>query len=472
MKHLLSLVNASVLVVSALGQVAFAQSIGSSSRIQPDEMCGPKCLLVVCQRLGVRADLDELAGLCCRGENPTTMADLCRAAREKGLKATGSKIRMEDLATLGVPAIAHLWGNHFVVVQCASTDLVEVTDPPAEPRVVPLEEFKKMYSGFALLVAKDESAFPKPEANGPDLRFDSYNYDFGFIEQGEQAVHTFVYENKGNEELVLSKAETGCGCTHAFLSEQRRVPPGGKGDLLVGFDSTGRQGGQSQIVYVHSNDPISPIVQLDIGGVIKPVRVPISVRSLHFGSVKKRSGATREFSIKDPGDGSLAVNEVTCDSPFVNVSLACSVTKPWVYLVRASLQPGVPIGELKCKITVRTNHPKEPVVEVPVTVDVTGDVEASPNMFFLGLLKKGEGVSKTITLSTTSDEPLTIRKIDAPFDYVVVKALPQIEGKKYTVTATLKETAPLGLIKGEITIHTNNQDQPEIKLPVYALVEE
>jgi hypothetical protein len=471
MKRVLVLLCASTLVVFALAQITFAEDRVPGSRAELDVMCGPKCLLVMCQRLGVKADLNELAGLCSKDQKSTTMADLCRAAREKGLKAMGLKIRAEEFAGVGMPLIAHLWGNHFVVVEKDGADTLKVTNPPGEPRAVSKQDFAKSYSGFALLVAKDEKPFPKPEANGPDLRFDSYNYDFGFIEQGEQVAHAYTYQNKGNEELVLSKAETSCGCTLAFLSEERRIPPGGKGELLVGFDSTGRQGGQDQTVHVHSNDPISPVVQLRIGGVIKPIRLPISVRSLHFGTVKKRADARREFSIKDPGDGSLVVNEVTCDSPFVNVSLACSVSKPLVYLVKAAVQLGAPIGELKCKITVRTNHSKEPVVEVPVTADVTGDVEAFPNIFFLGLLKKGQRASKTISLSTTSDEPLTIRKIDAPFDYVVVEAVPDIPDKKYTLTATLKETAPLGLIKGEVVIHTNDQDQREITLPVYALVE-
>ena len=224
-------------------------------------LCGPQSLLVICQSLKVEADLDELQNLSAFDEKAgTTMLGLKKAAEAKGLHAVGMKISLEELVTLETPAIAHQWDNHFVVVEGGESGAIKVTDPPAEPKVVPLEEFKQTYSGFALLVAKDESLFPKPKANGPDLRFDSYTYDFGFIEQGEQTSHTFTYENKGNEELVLSKAETSCTCALAFLSEERRIPPGGKGELVVGFDSAGRQGGQSHTVYVHSNDPISPFV--------------------------------------------------------------------------------------------------------------------------------------------------------------------------------------------------------------------
>ena len=469
MKVLLKTTLVCLIWCSAL-PLACAQGLVSSDL---NLLCGPQSLLAVCQGLGVKADLQELMKLSDFDETSgTDLLGLKKAAEAKGLHALGMKISLEGLAKPKVLAIAHQWGNHFVVVEGGEPGGVRVTDPPGGLMVVPLDEFRKTYSGFALLIAKDESLFPKPEASGPDLRFDAYSFDFGFIEEGKQVGHTFAYENKGNEELVISKAETSCTCTQAFLPKEQRIPPGGKGELVVGFDGTGRQGGQSETVYVSSNDPISPVVQLEIGGVIKPIRLPISVRNLHFGTVKKGEGAKREIVITDPGDGSLAVNEVTSDSSFVKVSLTRNDKPGLVYLVTAELKPGTPVGELKGKLKVSTNHPREPIVEVPVAADVVGDVEASPNQFFLGLLKKGQTASKTITLSTTSDKPLVIRKMDSPFDYVTITALPEIRGKKYSVTATLKDTAPLGLIRGDVVIHTNDPDQREIKVLLFALVEE
>jgi len=42
----------------------------------------------------------------------------------------------------------------------------------------------------------------------------------------------------------------------------------------------------------------------------------------------------------------------------------------------------------------------------------------------------------------------------------------------YIVTATVKPNTPLDNIKGEITIQSNDLDQPEVKVLVYAYVEE
>ena len=454
------------MLVWMLTQVSHAQNCSNA-----DLLCGPTSLLALCQALGTKTDLQELKELTGFDDKAgTTMSGLRRAAEAKGLHAVGMKIGVDELAGNKALAVAYLWGNHFVAADFGDPAGIKVTGPSGKTGILPKDEFAKVYSGFALLVARDETSFPKSEPKGPDLRSDAYDWDFGFIEQGQQAGHIFTLGNKGVEDLVLSKVETSCTCTQAFLPKETRIPPGGKGELVVGFDSTGRQGGQAQTVYVYSNDPISPVVQLGIGGVIKPVRLPVSARNLHFGTVKKRDGGTREFSIRDPGDNSLTVSEVTSDSPFVKVVLTRDDKQGIVYQVRAELKPGAPIGEFKSKITVRSNHPKEPAVEIPVAAEVIGDIEFFPSQFFLGLLKKGQVASKTITISTTAKERLKIKKIDSPADYITVKS--KADGQKYTVTATLKNTAPLGLIKGEVVIHTNSKDQPEIKIPVYALVEE
>ena len=161
---------------------AFLPSVAAA---KPDLLCGPKCLLVVCQRFGITADLDEVVRVA--GTDPqrgTSLAGLQRAAEGKGLQALAVKIGVDELARLELPAIAHCWDTHYVVVQRASGGSLEVTDPPEEPRLMRAEEFKKVFSGFALLISKDRSPFPAQQKQGPDPRCDSYLLDFGFADEG------------------------------------------------------------------------------------------------------------------------------------------------------------------------------------------------------------------------------------------------------------------------------------------------
>lgn len=453
-------------LVGVLAQISHAQSCSNA-----DPLCGPASLLAICQALDVKTDIEELKRLSdFNAESGSTMIGLKKAAESKGLQTIGMKVGIDELVDAKAHAIAYLWGGHFVALECVSPDVIKVTGLVGKPAVIGKDKLAKSYSGFALLVSKDKRSLPQTEPKGPDLRADSYMYDFGFIEEGEQAGHVFTLENKGVENLVLSKVETSCTCTQAFLPKETTIPPGGKADLTVGFDGTGRQGGQSQTVSLHSNDPVSPVVKLLIGGVIKPVRLPVTAREVYLGTVKTRKGGTGEFLVQDPGDRSLIVKEVASDSPFLKAVLIRNDKDRLEYRVKAELQPGAPIGEFKGKITVSSNHPREPQAVIPVTATIVGDIQVLPNQFFLGLLKKGKTTGNSIAVSSTGREALKLKKIHSPFDYVAVSS--KKDGDKYTITASVKDNAPSGLIKGDVVIRTNNADQPEIKVPLYALVEE
>ncbi|MBI2842401.1 MAG: hypothetical protein HYX78_03285 [Armatimonadetes bacterium] len=142
------------------------------------------------------------------------------------------------------------------------------------------------------------------------------------------------------------------------------------------------------------------------------------------------------------------------------------------HLVCLRLAPDAPIGEMSSKITIETNHPKDPKVEVPITGSIKGHIDIFPDTLFFGLLRQGEGGRKKITISSSADEPLVIEKIDSPLSDLVVRSVPDKESGKYQLVCTLLGTAPAGYLKSEIRLHTNDPLQPEIKVPVYALVEE
>lgn len=106
-----------------------------------------------------------------------------------------------------------------------------------------------------------------------------------------------------------------------------------------------------------------------------------------------------------------------------------------------------------------------------MTANVRGDIACDPESFFFGIVKKGGEKKAALTLSTAGNDPLTIEKIDCPLSYISVDVAPRIEARAYTLTATLKRDAPVGGVKGEVTIQTDNPDQPTLTIPVYAYVQ-
>ena len=442
-------------------------------RVRSDRLCGPNSLLVAIRKLGADATIDELTTLSgWKVDRGTSLLGLQNAAKAKGLESIVMKIGLDDLLSFKGSVIAHLWGDHFVVLEQANAGSIMVTDPPGKPTLVKTADFQNAYSGFALLIARDASAFPKPKDVGPDLRFDSYSWAFGAVDKGDIPTYAFKCRNAGSTELTITKVDTSCEDCVGVEEWTHTIPPGSEGEVKVMVKTFVQQREVAKRIYVTSNDPISPIVRLDVTGYVRPAQLVFSPEAVNFGSPRRTETTTCEITALVQEEDGFAITSVSSDSPFVEARLSPSRTKDLPgYVITASLKPGAPIGELKAKITVVSDHTKQPKAEIPVTATITGNVDLDRDSLFLGLAKQGKESVANVTVFTVSKDPLKIEKIDNPLNCVTVDVKPKTEGKEYILTATLKPDAPLGNIKGDITVHTNDPDQPEIKVPVYAYVE-
>ena len=442
-----------------------------------DPLCGPKSLLLICTKLGVAADLDELAQLAEATETGTTLAGLHKAAAQKGLQAVGIKIGVGGLSEWSGLAICHLWGDHFVVVESDGAGAISVTDSSSQEgqQKVPLDDFKAAYSGFALLLSRQPITPPGMDAAVPDVRFESYFHDLGSVEEGSQTDRVLMFRNAGEQELIISQVRPSCTCLEVeSLSE--RVAPGGQGRIVLSFDATGLRGGQMYHLFVESNDPVSPLAVVEVVALVRPSSLLVSTRRIHFGEVDARSGASRELYVKDPGDESLEIVDVVTESPNLGVVLGGkAVSRPEVeepvFPVQVTLEPGLPVGPFEGAITIVSNHPKEPRLEIPVVATVKGDIEVSSEALFLGFAQEGQILSKPVTLRACSPRAFAIESVCTSPDLFSVEISPKAGGREYVATVSLKETAPAGLIKGEVEFHTDSPLQPTVTVPVSAFVQ-
>ncbi len=62
-------------------------------------------------------------------DNGVTLLDIKAALNKQGLHCAGYKTTLNDLTKLGLPAIAHINDNHFVVVESIEAESVLLIDP-------------------------------------------------------------------------------------------------------------------------------------------------------------------------------------------------------------------------------------------------------------------------------------------------------------------------------------------------------
>lgn len=87
---------------------------------------------------------------------------------------------------------------------------------------------------------------------GPAITFETTEYNFGDIKQGDVVEHTFTFTNTGNQPLIIERVEVTCGCTSPSWTKEP-VMPGKTGTVTAKFNSSGKMGQQKKPITIHSN---------------------------------------------------------------------------------------------------------------------------------------------------------------------------------------------------------------------------
>lgn len=84
------------------------------------------------------------------------------------------------------------------------------------------------------------------------ISFEEEMHNFGQLQAGEMVVYTFVFSNTGDNNLIIEKTESDCGCVQVNVPENT-IKPGEKGRIEVEFDSSGLMGRQLKTIEIRAN---------------------------------------------------------------------------------------------------------------------------------------------------------------------------------------------------------------------------
>ncbi len=133
----------------------------------------------------------------------------------------------------------------------------------------------------------------------PNLQVQMPNYDFGEVFQGDRVRHVYQVVNQGDEPLVIDRGNSSCGCT-AVLISAKNLPPGGAGELQANFDSSRFRGDVVKTIYLYSNDPTKPVMQLQLQGRVLEL-VTIEPSQVNFGQVKVKQPVSAVVTLRNQG---------------------------------------------------------------------------------------------------------------------------------------------------------------------------
>lgn len=113
--------------------------------------CGAAALAMVLAYFGKSVSLEELRLAIGVGRSGSTAAALLETGRAYGLSGRGIRVDIEDLCNLSPGVILYWRFSHFVVLERVRRRTIDIIDPSSGRRRVPIEQFRRAFTGVALV---------------------------------------------------------------------------------------------------------------------------------------------------------------------------------------------------------------------------------------------------------------------------------------------------------------------------------
>jgi hypothetical protein len=245
-------------------------------------------------------------------------------------------------------------------------------------------------------------------------------FDFGTRDPSESIDHTFLLENTGTSDLIISAIRPACGCTAANMTRQN-IPPGESAELSTRLNLVGRTGDLHKSILIESNDPANPALQLAlVGKTAADFEIQPSVLVLRKDSPSKP--ATGSVQMRATDGSAFEISELVSTSGKLKLR-ADPMPSGNAYQISASFDEEMRAGEHSEQITISTNLKGGRTTTMGALVVVPAAITVAPAKIVLEENPVGN-VSRTIILKSPKNEKLEISHIETPDPKVTTQIQP------------------------------------------------
>jgi hypothetical protein len=250
---------------------------------------------------------------------------------------------------------------------------------------------------------------------GPKAGTDEDEFKFGTMEYDGRSSHKFAVRNEGKQPLKLTFDHVSCGlCTQAKI-EKENLQPGEESFVTVSWHAN-KEGPFQQSATIGTNDPRKPKLVFNINGkVLNTHRV--EPPELVFTSIAVTDTQSADLKIfcyrpetlevvkHEFSDAETADKFEVRTEPMPASMLATDEDAKSGVLVHVTVKPGLPLGPIRQKIKLQLNLPNDPVIEIPITGNITSDVmligrgwDSEKELLNLGVISTKEGAKVNLML--------------------------------------------------------------------------
>lgn len=347
------------------------------------------------------------------------------------------------------------------------------------------------FLSMLLVVAMSFSAFAQDKAK---IVFETQEHNFGtFKESAGIQTYTFKFTNTGKVPLILSSVTASCGCTTPKWTNQP-VAPGGKGEVQVSYDPTGRPMPFSKSITVHSNAENTPVILTIIGTVLEKeksiaetypekigqLRVKASniyLQKVYIDDVKKES-----FEMVNDSDSPVKVTVMQAQAStkvtitpetipaggkaMVNISFDAKANNVYGFVAQRVYLSLNGSNDYSYSFGVSTNVEEDFTKLTAEQVSNAPVVNFSELNFDFGEIKQDGSYDHTFTLMNKGKSDLYIRNLTSSCGCTVA-ALPKkviAPGESVPVKVSFNAHGKRGRQSSSVTVITNDPKNPSTSL--------
>ncbi len=224
--------------------------------------------------------------------------------------------------------------------------------------------FRRFFSATVLVNLVAVAAWAAPVVSVPQM-----SHDFGTILQGETVRHRFAFSNSGDAPLNIEKVSSSCGCT-AALASARVLAPGESGEIQTSFDSGRFRGEVSKTVYLYTNDPARPMVQLQLKGTVRE-EVALEPQLVNFGTVAPKKTVSAKVTLVNQGEKEVRLGKPETTAPELAANFAAEVVPPrGKATINLTLTPKPGQSRFSAYVLFKASGARDHDLRIPVYADL------------------------------------------------------------------------------------------------------
>jgi hypothetical protein len=200
----------------------------------------------------------------------------------------------------------------------------------------------------------------------------------------------------------------------------------------------------------------------------KSPRVVVPEPTFHFEPILQGTIVRHDFKIQNAGDAELVIHKVVPGCGCTATKISSKTIPPGgESIISAEFNSAGFIGRKIRTISVETNDPRMPIVDLTIEGLINSEISVEPNALSFGEIAIGSSVSLDLIVRKVAGSKTTIREVSSRNKSIAVSGVrrePDREIYKVTLTAEGK----IGGVRGLVNITINDKSRTTLPIPFFA----